>query len=643
MSITSHWYLWAFSLIFFSVLIFWVTDHLRKDNFPLFIKHLVLVLRVLACFLFLLICLDLSVDYSQTKSVKSKVAIIWDNSQSMLSADSSSVWRKIFLNSRLYETLRQQATVDHYVGYGSEIITNDRQIRHMDFSESMTDLGRQLEVAAQDKDLAYAVLISDGQSYVGQDIEKLRLNMTCPLLTVGIGEESVTDHPHVVSLDVIQPEKEGDSAQVLLKLGNHTRDVLVSELELLVDDSVIYKNELTLGANRYKKIQIPFFQPNEGLHTVTLQSANGNTVLKSSSFLVDDPSYLIVVQADPPDADLAAMVQVLREAGYSVMWQEDWQASAEKRDPDLFIDLIYDDSTPKQREIAHIELMRPEGVWEKTQLQVPESFKRLFMFELDPEKNRSAWRQLPPCYVGDHVSASGEALLLDQAGRTLCEKLSPDHIRIWAKGLWMWRTAAYEQDFYGLYEHFIKELVLDLLENNGKALEFKSDIISAYPNEEAVAALQLMTGSITGSAGVLGVSIFSEDGRELWRQEKDLNDLSYFYVSAEAAGTYLLRADLSYKARETAVDTAYLHVEQSNYESIYRGCNSQSLSVLAANHNGNMLPVDQVDQWVEQLKFKQQWKHVQKHVQIRDLWFIYVIIFCCLVSEWIIRKHHGSI
>jgi len=279
--------------------------------------------------------------------------------------------------------------------------------------------------------------------------------------------------------------------------------------------------------------------------------------------------------------------------------------------------------------------------------RLPES-DALTVMDGDVRKSKSRWSKLPPLRGTGFQTGRGKALLLsgDSGFRVMEFDRERNELWIHGRGLWVWHSSGFQQEYAGLYRDFVLKLA-DLArrggEGSGTALKLGevqgllgSEVLFPYDSGlrnagEGMASLQLI--------------IRDTEGRELRRlsEAAPIPEQGYFRYRPEQAGDFSAHLELRLDGELIGLDSSRLHVAKVQPEALYTGLDETALKRAASAHGGIYAHGDSLDAASVQAMLRN--IHFSESRDLRprrSVWFL-LLIFAVAVTEWILRKNSGQL
>jgi hypothetical protein len=648
-SLTSSLTILIVTALILFVTVFWSIRFLKRSFYPSKIRLLIVMLRSAALLLFLPVLCDLQIGLSRYREQGPHIAFLWDLSRSMNKAGDTDFHPGFVLNTASFRNIKKTARIEHIAGMQDPRPLTEQELRRRETDEPVTDLGRLLRFAEAEARYDYLVLVSDGQSFLGEMPEHITLSRPLRLFTLGVGDSSFSAKPVLHALKTPDFLREGDSAAFSWILENPGTHTLQGAVSLLHGEDTLYRDQISLEAERYREISVKTQGLPSGNRLLYWYFSSGDTreQLSAATLRVFPSTISILCDSELPDPDIA-MVRTVLSAGkeYRLYKRDEWREKRPGETPDLLIQTWRgDESSLYAREVPAILFYRgSEDVSMTQELQIS-SYRSYLLAEKDLHRNAMLWQQLPPVSVYQYRH-DATTVLHDADGRTvIAEDRSRRRIVIPAEGLWRWHLAAYEKNWSHVYGHMLRSMVRESLKNSDRQFiafdrqryeELQYLPVHAVLHTDDLESLDLPSAQVSLS---LLDSNFSELRREHHAPE---NSIRPDFVISDT-GSYHLLARLFVRGREIERDSAAVRVHAYDPETRIQAINVNALRALSANNRGVYAHVNDLDSLLAQIPSDRQRNLISRIFKARFAYPLMILILLLLCAEWILRKRHGGI
>lgn len=644
--VTDSLFILLFCALIVLFTLYWNYRFLRRDFYPPRIRRIIVMLRSISLLLLLPLLLDLQINMTRTVEQVPLYAFVWDLSTSMQNPDGTPFRASQVLNSDEYHSLRKRVRIEHIAGMREPTLWQESELRQKESDEAFTDLGKLLHFADKAAQYRGIVLISDGQSYLGELLPALRLSSGIPIFAVGVGDTlqngrialSSVRHPAFIT--------EGDSLSMYLIFENPSNMNTRGHVSILNAQDTLYREKLELEARRYR--EYPVLLPGMPTGNYRLDFYFDDDLLESRAIQVFPSHIRIVCDSRKADPDIAMINTVLSaEEQYRIYNRDSWEKRYPGEKPDLLIQVWHPEEAPLFfNNVPAILFYRESGDIYRLSGEFRISEYRPYLLpEKDPDLNHLYWKQLPPVYQLKYPG-KGKAVLESGEGQALIlEDPAEKRIVISGSGLWRWQLSAYEKGWEGLYRHWLKGMVREILKSGEKHfISFDSDEYRVPQYTTLTALTQSRDGAFEDTADAqVSVSLHNADFTELQRREHAFHSSMHSDFMPGDTGHYYLMARLFIKGRLIESDTAAVHVLFHDPETRYRGCNAEALKSLSTNHGGAYLPLEGLDSLEKMLPTDRETQTKDTVFPVRRAYAGMLILLLLLCTEWIIRKRYGSV
>lgn len=639
--LTTSKVIWLLAAIFIIYSVFWLIRTFSDDFYSARQKSILLFLRLIIVLVFVALFLDLKVEHQVFKKSRSEIAFLWDTSESMALQDGFSI--EDVLKTGFYKDVSRQATISHVQNMLAPKYISPLKLRRQELNEKMSDNSALLRFAEKDARYTDLFLVTDGQSYLGEELESYKTLKDLKIHVVAVGNESKEALPIIQSIRYPNYISQGDSILVKYDIYNPGKTKLDLEIMLYVD-GVARQNKINLDAYRSKNIQTYIVFNTEGLHELEwkVRSDKKEIGLTSRQLLVHPSKLTIVFSANPPDRDVSMVKYVLDDQErYECYHYDEWEKQFPEKEPDVLVQTWHPQQEVKRFKDTPALLFYRDRQGEYISSSVMEilDYKPYFHVTPDPRENARYWKQLPPVQVAKKAWR-GTVLLKDSKDYAFILEQEND-IVIAASGLWSWNLASYQKDWEGLYRSLMQGIVENLV---GKHAD---KMIKLMQETYSVKAYWPLGISVDLSEKIeedyqLKLSLLDSTYDEIKRIESDKAD-DIFYFKINRQGSYYLKADLFISGELINSDTSNVTVEKNNMEISQLALNEPVLKKLVENNKGGYFSYNSLDTIRYELETKEKNLLIDNYFEARSAYFLYIILFLLLITDWIIRKKNGGI
>ncbi len=639
-SVTSSKILWLLAAIFLLYGVFYLYRSLKSDFYSSQVKVTLVILRSFAILIFILLLLDLSVEHHRFSKYQPKLAFLWDMSQSM-SADSAYSQNKI-LRSDLYRNLNKTADIAHISNMAVPEIYSLGQIRRMDRKETLSDNSVLIRFAEKAAPYDELFLVTDGQSWLGEDLSSLKINNNINLNVIAVGKKAESALPEIRSLRYPGYISQGDSVDVKYEIYNPSEKSVKFELEVLADKS-ISKSVYELSAFRSVGItqKIAFENIGNNLLKWRYNDTDNNVLLHEEIITVKAATLNLVFYADPPDRDIAMLKFVLDDIDrYNCYHYKEWNEEHPQETPDVFITNSSSFLVPELEIAPTLIFYRNKNrEYISSEDFKIKSYRSWLMIYADPFENMRNWSQLPPVKLVSQAPA-GKVLLEDSNAHPVIVDVG-GALQVNAEGLWKWNLAAFNKDWDGLYEDLFIGMIEELIgTKSAKTLSFNENEYNTFAFRPLGFNLDLADDLSQDYKLIVSL----RDSNRSEQKRIETSDASKtLYLKIDEAGEYSLSASLFVNGEILAEDSAKVSILLNDLERTRLGLNEIDLKKLCTNNRGRYISSGSLDTFVYDLKRNDKETMLSRTYTFRDQYYLYLLLFLLLVADWVIRKMNGGI
>ncbi|MFO7841765.1 MAG: hypothetical protein R6V48_06380 [Fidelibacterota bacterium] len=648
--ITQSWLLWVMCLFLFAFTAVWTVRHLRDTFFQRKIRFLILTFRWMAILLLILLLADMRIISKNRDLRKPRTAVIWDLSSSMARAGEKAFSVRDVLNSDFYRSLKRRSRVEHITGMTDPGIINEQDVRSLQPAGNITDCSRLLRFAEQQAKYQHAILISDGQSYLGEALENMDLKENLSIHTIAVGDIEQAGVPVLESVHYPDYVTSDDSLNISWVLENPSLNPLQGNIFLKNKDDTLRGKQIAIQSQRMQDYECTLPPLEEGVQELKWHYV-GDSIsagIGSREIRIRPSRIRVLCDADPPDQDIAMVSKILGATDpYEVYSRNDWEQAHGNEKPDVLIQTWHPEQKPQYYEdVPAILFYREPGNNYRSLTELEIAVQRPYLhFDPDPVRNARYWKQLSPVHVPEEYQGGGKIIMQSVSGLPfIMEDSRSQRFIINGAGLWRWQLAGYRKEWNGIYRHLIKNLIAEAIKRKGNG--FVSFDRSDQTGRQFIPVnigVQIYNRELLdASATKLSISLYDTAFSVIRRNDHSLKGRIIETLSYPDTGTYYLTAELYSGAKYMGSDTSTLHIKESELEDILSGCNVRALQKLSAHHGGSHVHLDDIDSLSAMITLKKQWEHKTRVFTARSSPLIYILMFLMLCADWILRKRYGG-
>ncbi|MFA6618571.1 MAG: hypothetical protein WCT23_05835 [Candidatus Neomarinimicrobiota bacterium] len=638
--LTSSRIIWLLAAIFIIYSVFSLIRSFSSDFYSPKHKILLLVLRVIVFFIFIILFLDLKIEHQSFKKNEAEIAFLWDASESISSQEDYKIDN--ILRSGFYKDLEKHLAIIHVQNMIKPVYIAPQKLKRLNLNEKISDNSALLRFAEKEARFSELFLVSDGQSYFGEDLEYYRSKNNLKIHVIGIGEKNTEVLPLIRSLRYPDYIAQGDTVSVKYEVHNPGKNKQDLKLALYVDGKVL-EEKISLDAYRSQNIQNDIEFSAEGLHEFEwrLITDKKETKLWSQQVFVHPSKLNIVFFADPPHRDVSMVKYILDDQDrYESYHYKDWEEKFPEKSPDILVQSWHPQLERKRYNNTPALLFYRDRQGEyinSSPLKILD-YKAYVYVNPDPRENARYWTQLPPVQMAES-SLDGKVILGDEKGHALILENGNDVI-VNASGMWVWNLASYQKDWDGLYFHLMEGIIKSLIGKNADKLvkldQEKYSMMAYWPLAFSVDIVEDLEDY------ELRITLLDSTYGEVKRIERAKANET-FYFKHDDWGNYFIKAELYIKDELLASDTSDVQIIQNDIETSQLGLNESVLKKLAKNNGGEYYHYRELDSLKHKIEIKEKTLLVSKYFEARSAYLLYLIMFLALCADWIIRKRNGGV
>ena len=647
--LTASKIVWVLAALLAFYTIYWLIRSLKDPYYPSVIRIILAILRTAAIVIFIIIFLDIKITHIHDRQVEPEIAFLWDLSQSMNAQENEVYKVSDILRKASYRAIDRQTYISHITDMQDSKIVTETQLKALSLNEAISDNGILLRFAEQQARFSELILISDGRSYIGEDLESIWLSDKLVLHTVGVGSVPEVELLELRSVNFPDHVLQGDSIALSWALENPSEESIKTKLIIKKDDEDVFKQEVDIPAQQMMVYKHTFASLPKGSSTWkwSLEENNEQIKIGSENLFVHPSAIRVVIHADPPDQDIAMISTILSNVKrIEIFKDKDWRIAFPGEKPDLLIQTWHPDTEAKiYQDIPSILFYRDlKNSYITSGELLPSGLQPYLYFDPDPVTNARYWKILPPIQVANYKGEGSVVLKTGMGRAVILENVEEHSLIIAASGLWRWNLAGFEKNWDGIYTHLIKGMVDDLIrrdEKNYIALDEKIYSGIAYkPINLRVEQYNLEL--LDRNEISLYVSLMDSSYEEIHRKELDILIDNITSFTLKEAGEYYVKAEVFTHGVLLESDTAMIMIEENNMENLLTGCDIETLKQLAERHGGTYVHISDLDSLQQIISTDKKWEQVSRMFVARRSYILYVLMFLMLCADWVLRKRNGG-
>ena len=635
-------------------------------------------LRFLAIFGTLLLIINPKFTKNEYTLEKTNLVLLVDNSSSMTSEDKAKVISDLSSLKNKMESSSESFNILNY-RFGAELSNSDS----LGFTEKSTNISKALaglnEIFTGTN--TAVVLFTDGNQTRGEDYEFYGKRQKFPIYPVVLGDTTKYDDISISQINANRYAFLKNKFPLEVFISYDGKEEVSSELEVFVDDKLVYKEKISLSnISNTKIVNTQIEASTVGIKNIKVivpplpneKNTANNEKLLALEVLDEKTNVAIISTVQHPDIGALKKAIESNEQRLVSIYRPDTDLS-KLQEVDVYI--LYQPDASFDKVYKQIQLRKSNSftiLGTYTDLNFINRIQNNYLVETgypvqelfaSPNAAFSKFdisefsvEGFPPL-VSDagpvNVLGIGEPLLkvrikgvdMDQPLLTTAEEDTAKHAILVGENIWKWRVQNYRNDqTFEDFDAFLGKLILYLSTSKGKN-RFVLDYSSIYNNssETKIKATYFDEAFVFDSNASINIKVESKytntsvevpmllkDGY----YEADLSNLppgKYDFVATVTKG------NLSRSGSFSILDfDAEKQFSSSNYAKLNR---------LAKNTGGKLYFPDHMDSLVKALETDPKFVPVQKSKQnvvpLIDFKFLLGIIIAALSLEWFIRKYNG--
>ena len=635
-------------------------------------------LRFLAIFGTLLLIINPKFTKNEYTLEKTNLVLLVDNSSSMTSEDKAKVISDLSSLKNKMESSSESFNILNY-RFGAELSNSDS----LGFTEKSTNISKALaglnEIFTGTN--TAVLLFTDGNQTIGEDYEFYGKRQKFPIYPVVLGDTTKYDDISISQINANRYAFLKNKFPLEVFISYDGKEEVSSELQVFVDDKLVYKEKISLSnISNTKIVNTQIEASTVGIKNIKVivpplpneKNTANNEKLLALEVLDEKTNVAIISTVQHPDIGALKKAIESNEQRLVSIYRPDTDLS-KLQEVDVYI--LYQPDASFDKVYKQIQLRKSNSftiLGTYTDLNFINRIQNNYLVETgypvqeffaSPNAAFSKFdisefsvEGFPPL-VSDagpvNVLGIGEPLLkvrikgvdMDQPLLTTAEEDTAKHAILVGENIWKWRVQNYRNDqTFKDFDAFLGKLILYLSTSKGKN-RFVLDYSSIYNNssETKIKATYFDEAFVFDSNASINIKVESKSTNTSVEvpmllkdgyYEADLSNLppgKYDFVATVTKG------NLSRSGSFSILDfDAEKQFSSSNYAKLNR---------LAKNTGGKLYFPDHIDSLVKALETDPKFVPVQKSKQnvvpLIDFKFLLGIIIAALSLEWFIRKYNG--
>lgn len=597
-------------------LVVWILRSLRNTYYSKTTRTFLAILRILSVIILIVMLTDMRILSKRDKLLPAHIAILWDRSESMRLADSSYSPRKIIISPE-YKRLQKRVSISHISNMEKPVIVTESRIKQLPINERISDNGELLNFADKQTMFDELILVSDGNSYLGESLEDILLKNKLKVHALAVGNVMGPAVPELRSINYPTYLNDSDSIRLDWSLYNKNKQETAINLSISLDDKIIFRSAEQLPGERMISLSEVLPPQPAGSHQLvfSIGKKEDEQIIGSEMILVHSSRSNVLYYSEPPDKDVAMMASILKDdPRYDVFEKNEWDKVQDKK-PDLVIQTWGSDRERLYQDVPSIFIYRDDknSYQDESELVVNDQ-KPYVRYTGDISRDARYWTQVPPIQVARFTSQARHILSGGRGRPVIIEGHLPKSICVNAAGIWRWNIAGYQKEWDGIYKHLVTGMAEALIRQSDKSY-ISFDRPYYYELEYEDIPIKLKRYDIVNSemdAGEEIIRVTDSSFSEIRRINPEQDGSAE--VSFDKEGRYYFIVDLFSEGTLLESDTAGVIIEANDMEKQFRGCNEKALKKLAKHHHGQYIRYDELNKLPEMIGDEKTWR-----VQEKDL------------------------
>ena len=635
-------------------------------------------LRFLAIFGTLLLIINPKFTKNEYTLEKTNLVLLVDNSSSMTSEDKAKVISDLSSLKNKMESSSESFNILNY-RFGAELSNSDS----LGFTEKSTNISKALaglnEIFTGTN--TAVLLFTDGNQTIGEDYEFYGKRQKFPIYPVVLGDTTKYDDISISQINANRYAFLKNKFPLEVFISYDGKEEVSSELEVFVDDKLVYKEKISLSnISNTKIVNTQIEASTVGIKNIKVivpplpneKNTANNEKLLALEVLDEKTNVAIISTVQHPDIGALKKAIESNEQRLVSIYRPDTDLS-KLQEVDVYI--LYQPDASFDKVYKQIQLRKSNSftiLGTYTDLNFINRIQNNYLVETgypvqeffaSPNAAFSKFdisefsvKGFPPL-VSDagpvNVLGIGEPLLkvrikgvdMDQPLLTTAEEDTAKHAILVGENIWKWRVQNYRNDqTFKDFDAFLGKLILYLSTSKGKN-RFVLDYSSIYNNssETKIKATYFDEAFVFDSNASINIKVESKSTNTSVEVPMLLKDGYYEAdLSNLPPGKYDFAATVT---KGNLSRSGSFSILDFDAEKQFSSSNYAKLNRLAKNTGGKLYFPDQMDSLVKALETDPKFVPVQKSKQnvvpLIDFKFLLGIIIAALSLEWFIRKYNG--
>tara|TARA_R100000935_G_scaffold33983_1_gene54506 strand:+ start:57246 stop:59279 length:2034 start_codon:yes stop_codon:yes gene_type:complete len=635
-------------------------------------------LRFLAIFGTLLLIINPKFTKNEYTLEKTNLVLLVDNSSSMTSEDKAKVISDLSSLKNKMESSSESFNILNY-RFGAELSNSDS----LGFTEKSTNISKALtglnEIFTGTN--TAVVLFTDGNQTIGEDYEFYGKRQKFPIYPVVLGDTTKYDDISISQINANRYAFLKNKFPLEVFISYDGKEEVSSELQVFVDDKLVYKEKISLSnISNAKIVNTQIEASTVGIKNIKVivpplpneKNTANNEKLLALEVLDEKTNVAIISTVQHPDIGALKKAIESNEQRLVSIYRPDTDLS-KLQEVDVYI--LYQPDASFDKVYKQIQLRKSNSftiLGTYTDLNFINRIQNNYLVETgypvqelfaSPNAAFSKFdisefsvEGFPPL-VSDagpvNVLGIGEPLLkarikgvdMDQPLLTTAEEDTAKHAILVGENIWKWRVQNYRNDqTFKDFDAFLGKLTLYLSTSKGKN-RFVLDYSSIYNNssETKIKATYFDEAFVFDSNASINIKVESKSTNTSVEVPMLLKDGYYEAdLSNLPPGKYDFAATVT---KGNLSRSGSFSILDFDAEKQFSSSNYAKLNRLAKNTGGKLYFPDHMDSLVKALETDPKFVPVQKSKQnvvpLIDFKFLLGIIIAALSLEWFIRKYNG--
>lgn len=666
--------IFIFLAILFSVIVAFFQYFFKVKKKPK-INILLFILKALSVFLLLLLLINPKINNTKHENIKPALSVLVDNSLSTKYFKEEGKVKDIITAIKADKALHKKFDVSFF-SFGKDI----KKLDSLTFDEPQTDIAKAIQSVNElyRNKLATTVLISDGNSTIGNDYEFVNSKQAVNTLVVGDTTRYIDVRISQLNVNKYSYLKNKFPVEILLYYDG--KEPVNSIFTITKDGKTVFSKKVSFSAdNNTQTISAELTSNKEGLQYYTagisrLQNEkNVKNNYKSFSVEVIDEQTKVLILASVLHPDLGALKKAIesnKQRKVTIHLVNKFKGNIINYQLVVFFQPnSYFKNLFQQRKSNFIVVSGAKTDWNfinqqqlgfsKKAINQSENYQAVynssFLTFLQKDIGFGEFPPLKDKFGDITVSAEHQNILFqkvvgietNQPLISTFEKGEQKYATIFGEGIWKWRATSYlKEQSFDEFDSFISNLVQYVASNKKrKRLEVNTKRLYPANSNITISALYLDKTYKFDNRASLQITITNQATKEQKIVPFSLINNSYQVdIEGLPSGNYNYKVSVG---GQNINNYGKFKIEDYQVEEQFTNANVDKLQKLTTKTGGKLFSKNNQKELLDNLIANKNYYTTQKQIikqenLINWKWVLFLVVGL-LTLEWFVRKYYGKI